>query len=94
MSPNASRDRLIKGIYKPTDQQQTLGQLDYAFRLCVLVDPLEKKIAKSDYNSAELALVNKLITNEEYQLVLSARAARRQVIEVDHFTAQLEEDAS
>ncbi|OUR65946.1 acyl-CoA dehydrogenase [Methylophaga sp. 42_25_T18] len=94
MEPSASRDRLINGIYNPSDQQQTLGQLEYAFRLCVLAAPLEKKIAKSAYKSAELALENKLITDEEYQLVLSARTARRQVIDVDHFNAQLEETAS
>lgn len=94
LQPNTSRDRLIHGIYIPIDQQQTLGQLEHAFTLCVAADSIEKKLKKSAYSSAELALDADLITEDEYQLVITARAARRQVIDVDHFTAQLEEEVS
>ncbi|OUR70760.1 acyl-CoA dehydrogenase [Methylophaga sp. 41_12_T18] len=93
MSPNASRKRLINGIYQPSDVQQTLGQLDHAFQLCVDAAPLEKKIRQSAYKSLQSALNNRVITEQEFQRVNAARAARRQVIEVDHFTAQLEDEA-
>ena len=94
LQPNPSRDRLTNGIYSPTDQQQVLGHMEHAFTLCVAADPIERKIKKSSYNSAESALEKSVISDKEYQLVLKARAARRQVIDVDHFTAQLEEDTS
>ncbi len=93
LSPNPSRDRLINGIYNPSDSQQTLGQLEQAFNLCVAATDIEKKLRKSTYDTAEIALENSVITKDEYQLVTNARLARRQVIDVDHFTAQLEEEA-
>jgi len=39
-------------------------------------------------------LDNDLISDEDYQLLCDARKARRQIIDVDYFTAQLEEDTS
>ncbi|MDF1587859.1 MAG: acyl-CoA dehydrogenase [Gammaproteobacteria bacterium] len=94
LQPNPGRDRLTSGIYKPDDTQHVLGQLEQAFTLCVAAEPIEKKLKKSAYDSVEHALENKVITNDEYQLVTHARTARRQIIDVDHFTSQLEEDAS
>lgn len=94
LQPNDCRSRLIDGIYIPTDQQQTLGLLEHAFVLCVSAEPIEKKIKKSSYESAKTALDNDLISDEDYQLLCDARKARRQIIDVDYFTAQLEEDTS
>lgn len=93
MQASSSRTRLISGIYIPTDDSQTLGQLEQALTLCVAATPIEKKIRKSSYDDADTALKNSLITENEYQLVTKARLARRQVIDVDHFTANLEEHA-
>ncbi len=94
LQPNSSRDRLISGIYSSSDEQQTVGLLELALSQCVAADPFEKKLRKSVYTSAETALENGLLTNDDYQLIMNARRLRRKVIEVDHFTAQLEEDAS
>ena len=43
---------------------------------------------------AESLLHMYFISDEDYQLLCDARKARRQIIDVDYFTAQLEEDTS
>ena len=93
LQPSDVRKRLIAGIYQPQNQQDFLGHLSVAFKACVVADPIEKRIRKSVFDSLDEALNNALISDDEYQIVVTARAAREQVIAVDHFTADLKENA-
>ncbi len=91
---NGLRDRLISGVFQPTEQGEVLGQLEHAFSCCIAAHPIERKLKEADYDSAESAVEVGYINDDEYQLLIEARHARRQVIEVDYFTAELKEDVS
>jgi len=89
--PGGMRDQLTDGIYLPTDDEHYIAQLEQAFELCISATPLERKLQHSGM-SLEQALNESLISDDDFELIRSARQARRQVIEVDHFSARLEED--
>lgn len=90
--PSDERNRLIDGIFQPSDANEPLYKLERAFKLCSAAAPIEKRLKQAHSQLSEEAVQNGLITGQEYQLVKQAREARRQVIEVDHFTAELTED--
>jgi len=93
LQPDQVRERLIAGIYQPQNQQDPLNQLESAFVSCLAADPIEKQIRKSVFDSVDDAFDNGLITEDEYQLVIAAGVAREQIIAVDHFDADLKENA-
>ena len=89
--PGLARDNLTAGIYQPRDKDQPAGLLEITFELCVEASPIERRLRQTGM-TAETALDKALISHDEYLLLTAARQARRDVIAVDHFTAQLEED--
>lgn len=89
--PGGMRDQLTDGIYLPADSADYIAQLEQAFELCVAATPLERKLRKSGL-TLEQAQPQGVLSHDEVELIQAARQARRQVIEVDHFNAQLEED--
>jgi acyl-CoA dehydrogenase len=90
LEPSAVRKRLINGIYQPQSPDDYLNQLEVALSCCVGADPIEKKVRGLSSRSIDAALENGDITDDEYRIVTSARAARNQVIAVDHFSADLD----
>ena len=92
MQPSEVRNRLIKGIHQPQNPSDPLAQLESALVQCVAADPIEKRLRKSGIEVIDDALSSGFITEAEYQIVSSARAAREQIIAVDHFDADLKED--
>lgn len=91
--PGHARDSLTGGIYLPRDKDQAAGLLEMCFELCVEAEPVERKLRQSGL-SPDKAMETDLISHDEHLLVIAARKARKEVIAVDHFNAQLEEDDS
>lgn len=89
--PGGMRDQLTDGVYIPSGSAHYVAQLEQAFSLCVTATPLERKLRKSGL-TLEQAQQQAVLSQEEAELIRRARQARRQVIEVDHFSAQLEEE--
>jgi len=88
------RDRLTTGIYIPSDPDQALGRLEYAFNLTHQVAPLLKKIKQANpknlsrsANLAENANSLELISEAEKDLLQEAEIARNDAIQVDAFGA-------
>lgn len=96
--PGETRDALTSGIHIPTDEQEALGRLERAFRLCYDAEAVATKIkaavrAKTlpKKRPAELideALKANVITALEAELVTKAEAAREDAIQVDAFTLE------
>jgi len=95
-NPGAVRDRLTKGIFKPTDEKDALGQLEKAFLLTVETEPLEKKlylaqkaktIEPSEKRTELLAAAQAagVLTEAEVTKLKHADAMRRTAINVDAF---------
>jgi acyl-CoA dehydrogenase len=95
LSPSEARDRLTRGIYTPSDTNQTLGRLEYALKLQTSISVIEKKIRaalkKGELNRGsvheqyEQAHKLSIIDNKEYALLLEAEEATRDAIMVDEF---------
>jgi acyl-CoA dehydrogenase len=95
LAPSAARDRLTRGLYLPTEDDQTLARLEQALALQVALAPLEKKLRLAVKNgelqaAAEAALwqqahAQKIITDDEFIQWQVADAARLQAITVDEF---------
>lgn len=93
LSPSATRDRLTPDVY--IDDVGQTGKLERALRLCIESEPIEKKIKKlmgrkamvlSDTKSLiKDALVAKVISQPEADVMLEAVIARNDVIQVDSF---------
>jgi acyl-CoA dehydrogenase len=97
--PGAVRDRLTAGIFKPANENEQLGLLETAFKKCVEVEPLEKKLYKAQkaktvpkdlpradvLDAAEKAGV---LTAAEVESLKTSDRLRREVITVDAFPQQ------
>lgn len=89
--PGGMRDQLTAGIYIAENSDQYVAQLEQAFVLRVAATPLERTLRKSGL-SLEQAQQQGVLSDEDIERIRSARQARRQVIEVDHFNAKLEDE--
>ncbi len=96
--PGEQRDRLTAGIYIPTERDQALGRLEYAFGLVYKSDAVFKKI-RAAIKAGEMEAVAKdelvstalekgIISTEEAALVAEAEEARNDAIQVDSFTLE------
>jgi acyl-CoA dehydrogenase len=95
LAPSEARDRLTRGLYLPTDEDQTLARLEQALALQMALLPVEKKLRTALKNgelkaATEAALwqqaqAQKIITEEEFTQWQAADAARREAITVDEF---------
>ncbi|MFZ4403310.1 MAG: acyl-CoA dehydrogenase [Pseudobdellovibrionaceae bacterium] len=90
------RDRLTQGIHIPTDRNQQLGRLEYAFKVVHQADAAEKKIRKAVKDGVlpkkkvhllwDEAQSKAVISAEEFRLLQEADAVRFDAILVDDFT--------
>jgi acyl-CoA dehydrogenase len=97
LEPSEVRDRLTAGIFIPTNTDEPLGRLEDALVRVIAAEPVEKKVRDAakekripvgnDERMLQAALQACIITTAEADIVLSANAARREVIRVDDFPA-------
>lgn len=91
LSLSTVRDRLVDGIYFPTDDDEPLKHLQEAFTLAINSAPVEKKIrqarsaGKLSSTDIEAALAGGIIDSDEADLLQAAQAARNRVVAVDDF---------
>lgn len=94
LSPSAARDRLTRGIYVSGDASDATGRIDHALDYVLRTEAIEKRLREhmksGELSTASLTLyedakAKDLITNEEYDLLLEAKAAVRDAIKVDEF---------
>ncbi|MDJ0675897.1 MAG: acyl-CoA dehydrogenase [Calothrix sp. MO_167.B42] len=97
-TPGEQRDRLTRGIYIPTSEEEALGRLEKAFLLSSQAEPIIKQI-KYGIRTGKLpqkrpeqliteALVAGLISRKEAELVYEAQMVRNDAIQVDSFTLE------
>lgn len=92
------RDRLTAGIYIPTDRSQQIGRLEYAMKMVLASEAIEKKVrdavkAKKIAKIKGPALFEEakakgVITDAEFTTMKEAVAARWDAIQVDDFTQE------
>lgn len=94
LAPGPVRDRLTEGLAEAVDEADPLAQLENALHLAVAADPLEKKLrdavklkrlTKRELTDLQRAVDLQIITDIERELLIKARQARDQVIQVDAF---------
>jgi len=89
------RNRMTEGIYIPKDINQQLGRMDHAFELVHKSEAIEKKIRNAVKEGAlprkkigllvEDARKNKIISEDEFNLMQECDLARLDAIQVDDF---------
>lgn len=95
-NPGDLRDRLTKGIFKPTEDTEPLGRLEAAFKSVVESEPLEKKLYKAQKAGTlqkelgrdgllDAAVTANVLTADEAELLKRTDRLRRAVVEVDAF---------
>ncbi|GIX26245.1 MAG: acyl-CoA dehydrogenase [Burkholderiales bacterium] len=95
LAPSAVRDRLTAGMYLPKAAAEPLAQLERALEAAIRAEVVEAKIRAAAKEGAlllrgredetKLALELGVITPEEFDALVEARALRREVIMVDDF---------
>jgi acyl-CoA dehydrogenase len=90
------RDRLTEGIYIPTARAEAVGRLDYAMKMVLQSEQIEKKVrdavkAKTIAKAKGAALFEDakakgVITDAEYQTWKEAANVRYDAIQVDDYT--------
>jgi len=96
-----TRDRLTKGIYVPKDyasnSNDPVGRLEYALRCIITAEPVERKlhaaqkigtIVGDDKQSLlDNALKEKILNQDDVEVIIKADKARQAAISVDEFDA-------
>ena len=95
LRPGAARDRLTRGLFIPTDADETLARLEAALTLSVQAEPVLRRIRAAmqagrvesgdPEQQLEAAVAGGVITEADAARVREAIAARREVIAVDAF---------
>ncbi len=94
LSPSTARDRLTRGIYVSGDANDATGRIDHALDYVLKTDALDKRLRahmkRGELSSASLTLYEdardrQFLSDEEYRLLLEAKAAVRNAIMVDEF---------
>lgn len=90
------RDRLSAGIYMPTDKNEAIGRLEYAFSVTIKAEAAEKKIKKAIREGVlpkkkvhlllDEAQQKNVITADELKLIKESDAVRYDAILVDDFS--------
>lgn len=93
--PGSLRDSLTSGVYVPKDPEEALGRYERTLELVTQAGVVYQKITKAMKEKkvprgkpdrmAKKALEVNAITQEEYDLVQKAEAAREDAIQVDSF---------
>ena len=82
------RDRLFENMYFPKDREDIFQKLKLARRLSFQEDKIRKKIRLQSGGkslSSELALRQKIISVQEYKVLIEAKKARFEAIQTDSF---------
>jgi len=100
--PGQLRDELTTGVFIPNDPEEALGRYEHTLKLVTEAAVVYRKIAKASKAKklprgkpdrlVKKALEANVITQEDFDLVKKAEAAREDAIQVDSF--KLEEFAS
>lgn len=95
-TPGAQRDALTGGIYLPDDPSASLARLERAFELSVAADKVVRKIKRAvrkgklprqaPVHLLPAAVSGGIVSEQEAELVVTAEAARDDVVQVDSFT--------
>ena len=95
LSPSVARDRLTRGIYVSGDANDATGRIDHALEYVLKTDELEKRLRKhmksGELSPASLTLYEdakqqNIISADEFDLLMEAKAAVRNAIKVDEFS--------
>ena len=99
MEPCPSRFRLTQDIYLPQNTHDTLGRIESALTQIIAAEPIEATIkhavkqgllkAAPLTSVTERAVVQRIISAEEAEILKIAQQARRDVIMVDEFSMDL-----
>ncbi len=98
LKPGALRDRITDGIYLPTDRNQAVGRLEYAFDLVTKAEVAEKKIRAAVKSGVlpkkkiplllDEAREKNVITAEEFKLIQESDGVRYDAILVDDYSEE------
>lgn len=98
LKDSATRDRLTRGVYINSRQNDPTGRIERAFLAVLEAEPVEKKIQQarregkfSGEKRSQLidqALAQNIINDAEARLILAADEARAEAISVDEFTPE------
>ncbi|QLI80069.1 acyl-CoA dehydrogenase [Chitinibacter fontanus] len=99
MEPSVARDRLVKYMYRPNDEHDSVGVLEFALKAVIETEGLESKLRRAQREGQlkqltacarlQEALALGLINDDEFAAVTRARRLKREVIMVDDFDANL-----
>ena len=99
LAPSPTRDRLTQGLYLPQSRNAQLARIEDALQKVIKAEHAERRLRQAlknytfDYHGLEgllaAGLKQRIISNEEAQLIREADAARTEVIQVDDFTPDL-----
>lgn len=97
-SPTNTRDRLATGAYLTPDTQNVMADIQDALIKSIAAEPMEKAIrdavkdgtitSDSLIDKAKEALEKKILSREDFDVVIAADEARRKVIAVDDFSPE------
>jgi acyl-CoA dehydrogenase len=96
MVPDAAREALVDGIYRPDNPKDIIGRLEHALMLTIQADEIEKRLREAGHRYApresHKAWINGLkssdmISKSEAALLSETQRAVREVIMVDDFPA-------
>ncbi|HID48305.1 MAG TPA: DUF1974 domain-containing protein, partial [Chromatiales bacterium] len=100
LTPSEARDRLTAGLYIPQSSDEQLGRIEATLAKVIRAEPAERRLRRElknytpDYTGLEgmlaAGLEQRIITEEDAELIREAEAARNDVIQVDDFSPDLE----
>ena len=86
-SPNATRDRLVDGVYVGGGDT-AIGKLLHAFELTVATQPIHDRLRKAKVKAWRVGLEKGLVTDDEATRLEAADKAVAEVIDVDDFAPE------
>jgi acyl-CoA dehydrogenase len=102
LSPSPARDRLCAGVFIPKNDEDTVSRLEDALVKTIKAEHIERRLKKEldgyqpGYQVMEQmlkqALQEKIITEDEAELIRDAESSRWQVIQVDDFNQEFSQE--
>lgn len=102
LTPSQARDRLTEGLYLPGDPDETVARLEDALLKTIKAEHIERRLKQKlpDYQPGyqvmdqhlARALADKIINQDEAQLIREAETARWLVIQVDDFNTDFTQE--
>lgn len=89
MRPTSQRDRLTADLYLGAGRESyAIAELEEALDLVTKAEPAMRKMKEARMKDADAALEQALITTQEHELLMQARAATERVVAVDAYPAE------